>query len=102
MSSDVKSPHQYIYYAGNISRITGVRNDRFKLNNRVAALLISVNIEAKDVAAGIGSRAGHKARSRTFRRISVNTRWMHRTMPANSLQRDQKESDQRRNEKKEK
>ena len=51
---DVKSPHQYIYYAGNISRITGVRNDRFKLNNRGSPALFDLQSdigETKDVAA---------------------------------------------------
>ena len=51
---DVKSPHQYIYYAGNISRITGVRNDRFKLNNRGSPALFDLQSdigETKDVSA---------------------------------------------------
>ena len=99
--SDVKSPHQYIYYAGNISRITGVRNDRFKLNNRGLCTLRSPvrHGETKDVRRSIRkSCRSFKARSRTLRRISVNTRWMHRTMPAKlSTKRPEKESDQRRN-----
>ncbi|MEE1551394.1 MAG: hypothetical protein V1244_07190, partial [Nitrospinaceae bacterium] len=51
---DVKSPHQYIYYAGNVSRITGVRNYRFKLNSRGNPGLYDLQSdlgETKDVTA---------------------------------------------------
>ena len=51
---DVKSPHLYIYYAGNIPRITGARNDRFKLTNRGKPVLYDLRSdvgETKDVAA---------------------------------------------------
>ena len=51
---DAKSPHRYIYYAGNIAKITGVRNDRFKLINKGKPVLYDLRSdvgEAKDVAA---------------------------------------------------
>ena len=51
---DVKSPHQYIYYAGNTARITGARNDRFKLTNRGKPALYDLQSdleETKDIAA---------------------------------------------------
>jgi len=51
---DAKSPHQYIYYAGNIDRITGARNDRFKLTARGKSALYDLQAdlgETKDVAA---------------------------------------------------
>jgi len=51
---DVKSPHQYLYYAGNIARITGARNERFKLTSRGKPGLYDLQSdlgETKDVAA---------------------------------------------------
>jgi arylsulfatase A len=51
---DVKSPHKYIYYAGNIARITGARNERFKLIRRGKPALYDLQSdpgETKDVAA---------------------------------------------------
>jgi arylsulfatase A len=50
----VKSPHQYLYYAGNTPRITGARNDRFKLTSRGKPALFDLQSdigETKDVAA---------------------------------------------------
>lgn len=51
---DAKSPHPYVYYAGNIDRITGVRNDRFKLTHRGGLALYDLKAdlgETKDVSA---------------------------------------------------
>jgi len=50
----VESPHQYLYYAGNTPRITGARNDRFKLTSRGKPALFDLQSdigETKDVAA---------------------------------------------------
>lgn len=51
---DVSSPNKYIYYAGNIAKITGVRNDRFKLTTKGGGpFLYDLNAdigETKDVA----------------------------------------------------
>ena len=51
---DAKSPHPYLYYAGNIARITGARNERFKLTSRGKPGLYDLRSdvgETKDVAA---------------------------------------------------
>ena len=51
---DAKSPHPYIYYAGNIDNITGARNDRFKLTSKGKPALYDLQSdlgETKDVAA---------------------------------------------------
>ena len=50
----VKSPHEYLYYAGNTPKITGARNARFKLltgNNDGLYDLRSDIGETKDVSA---------------------------------------------------
>ena len=50
---DAKSPHRYIFYAGNLAKITGARNDRFKLTNRGKPALYDLRSdvgETKDVA----------------------------------------------------
>ena len=51
---DVKSPHEYLYYASNRPKITGVRNDRFKLmaGKKFALYDLRSDIgETKDVSA---------------------------------------------------
>jgi len=51
---EAKSPHPYIYYAGNLPKITGARNSRFKLTSRGNPALYDLQSdigETKDVAA---------------------------------------------------